>query len=509
MPTNRLPSVLQVVGTRSNSSREIEKELPTTGLIDRAARSLKWSTVAQILPRLASPVANLILAAVLVPTDFGLMAASMLVVSLAQNLVGLGTGQAVVQRHNNLHHVATTAFWINLIAGIVGYSAIWILAPVISSGFRMVQLQSVLQISGLSLLFFSVGAIPTALLQRALEFKKLLVVTSLPPVCSAVVSIYLAWMGNGVWALVWGQVSGSAFGALLVWVTARWVPTARIERQEARSLAKFAGWVMVANFETWLFLSADNAIAGYIFGARVLGLYTLGFNFASLLPGVVASAVAYPAFCALHDGVHEVGKSLVKLQSLVSLILFPLAFGLSAIGGSMIEIVYGSRWAGIEIVIAYLAIMPGTSHLWSLNADAYRAVGRPNVWPRLAALNLVIMLPLLFVAGQFGLLAFIVTRFAGAFILPMLNLVVSVRVLSISARAQLASFATPLVCSIVMFSLIHVLLGLMAPFEHSTDILKVCTIVGISGSAYLLLVRVLGRDSWQQLMYAIRTVLSA
>jgi teichuronic acid exporter len=479
-------------------------------LVRRAAGSVKWTVLSNLLPRLVTPISTLVLAALLVPADFGIVAVSMLVIALARIVVGLGLGPAVVQRRTMVAKAASAALWMSFAIAAALYGVLWIAAPWIAQIYEMSLVADVIRVSALSLFFFALQSIPTALLQRELGFRKLFWVNSLPQVTTAVVSVSLALLGMGVWALVWGPLAGGAMGAALAWLLCGWRPKLAISRAVVRPLLGFSAWVVGASFQSWLFLYADNAIAGYYLGEEGLGVYSLGFNISQLLPGFVIPAlslVAYPAFCALQSDHREVGRSLLQLQSLATAVLFPACFGLSAIAVPAVALLYGAKWAGLGQVIWLLAIMPGISHLWSLNADAYRAIGRPDVWTKLAGVTLLVLLPLLLLAGPYGLMPFTFVRFGGHFLYPLLNIFVGGRILGISIRQQLQPLAIPMSCALLMYTVTLVLVRVLTPFEGAVGWLKLVTVVAAGASIYMLLLWALSRDLWHRLLLAGRQVL--
>jgi O-antigen/teichoic acid export membrane protein len=476
---------------------------------EQAARSVKWTTLANLLPRLVSPVSTMILAALLTPADFGTVAVSTLVIVLAQILVGLGLGPAVVQRRTFVHEAASAAQWLSLSASALLYGLLWIVAPWLAQVYDIPLVAPVVRVSGLSLFLFALGTVPAALLQRDMAFRKLFWVESTSQVANVLASVSLALLGLGVWALVLGPLVGAAARAALAWFSSHWRPSFAVHRAVLRPLLGFSLWTMGASFLSWLFLYADNAIAGYFLGETGLGIYSLGFSLSNLLPGLVIpplSAVAYAAFCAIQNDRAGVGHSLVQLQTLAAAILFPLCFGLSAVAVPAIALLYGDKWQGLGEVIRLLALMPGLSHLWSLNADAYRAVGRPDVWTELAALALVVLLPLLLIAGQYGLMPFTLARAGGHLLYPLLNIFIGGRVLGLAARDQLRPLVTPLACTATMYLLVTMLVQGLTPFAGWLGWLKLLSLATLGAGIYLALLWLANRDLWHRLLLAGRQV---
>lgn len=478
-------------------------------IVHRATGSVKWSTLASLVPRAITPVSSLILAALLTPADFGVVAVSILVVELSRIVVGLGLGAAVVQRQESVGRAASAAFWIGFALSVVLYGGLWLAAPKLSDLYHIPVLVAVIRTSALSLILFALTTIPEALLQRDLQFHKLFWVSALSQIAYAITSLGLALLGLGLWALVLGPLCGAAVRTLLSWSAARWLPTLSIDRGILRSLLGFSLWVTVAGFQSWLFLYADNALAGYYLGERSLGVYSLGFNLSQLLPGLIIpalAAVAYPTFSALQRDRQAVGEGLLRLQSLAAVILFPACLGLSAISHAATGLLYGEKWAGLGLVMQFMALMPGLSHLWSLNAEAYRALGRPDVWPKLAAASLLILIPLLVWAGPQGLVTFTLARFGGQLVYPALHILVGGRVLGLGTWQQLKAWVVPLACALPMYAVTTFLAWWWAPFAGLTGWLKLAGIVSTGVVVYALLLRRVDVRLWDQSWLAGRRV---
>lgn len=480
-------------------------------VVRRATKSIKWAGLSQILPRFISPASTLVLAALLTPSDFGIVAVSSLVIALAEVIVGLGLGAAIVQQKTKVNSAASVAFFLNLTIAIGLYGLLWIGAPWLSSVYDMFMVDEVIRVSGLSLIFFGLGSVPVALLRRDFGFDKLFWVETVPQVVAPALSAALAFLDCGVWALVLGQLVRTALRATLALVLLRWRPSLEFGFDVIIPLLGFSFWMVLSGVQSWLFLRADNAIAAYFLGDEGLGVFSLGFSVSSLVPGLLipaVSRVAYPAFCALRGGEREVGDSLVKLQSLVASVVFPVCFGISAFAVPAVDLAYGEKWHGLGTVIQLLAIMPGIGQLWSLNADAYRSVGRPDVWAKLSALSLLVLMPALLMAGPYGFSAFVLARFGGAFAYPLLNILFTKRVFGISVLDQLKVFGPSFVPALIMFAVAYSLVRVVAPFTGVLGWFKLTMIALASGFVYVTLLWAFDRDLVIRLLSVGRQALS-
>jgi teichuronic acid exporter len=481
------------------------------GLINQAARSVKWAFLYNMVPRLVTPFSTMILVALLTPSDFGLVAIATLIIALARIVVDLGLRKAVIQRQTDVNESASISLWISLLVSAGLYLTLWTAAPWISAAYKNDRVVDVVRLAALALPLTALAAIPKALLQRAMEFRHLFWVNSSFLIIQAVVSVVLAVAGAGAWALIWGELVGLLTSTGLAWGLAHWRPKVLVDWPVLRSMLGFSIWVVVSGFQNWLFLYADNAIAGLFLGIQGLGVYSLGFTVAIVIPAFLVAAlsdVAYPTFCRIQGNPQQVGHNLLRLQALTGAILFPVALGLSAIAPSALELFYGHKWQGLGTVVGILVIMPGLSYIWALNEHAYQAVGRPDVWTKLAGFSLLTLLPLLWVAAPYGLLVFTLARFGGACLLPLGNIVFGARILGIGVKDQIKAFVAPLSFSAIMFVAVYLLTKQLSPLEGAIGWIKLLSIAAVGAFIYLLLIWLFNRALWNRLLVSLRQMLS-
>ncbi len=451
-------------------ARESSKNSPTrVEILDKATKSVKWTFLAGLAPRVVTPLSTIILAAILTPEDFGVVAISTFVISLAQIMSTLGMVQVLIQRRSSdLMQAASNAFWINLFTGLGLYCCIWLLAPSLAQAYLSPILVDVLRVSGLALPLNALSSIPSALMQRDLDFRMLLWMNITSMAVPAVVSVIFAIIGLGLWSLIIGTLAGALASTLVAWLSVRWRPKWQMEWLIMRSLLKPGFWNLITGSQTWLVLYADNALAGLFFGTAGLGVYSMGFNLGSLIPGFligVVGSISYPLFCELYRKGELISVSLMQLQELTAIILVPTAFGVSAVANASVTLLYGSRWTGLGVVIGWLAILPATANLWGLNGEAYRAMGRPDILAKLVGVAILVMFPLLIITRPLGLNAFVIARFAGAAALPIINIFVTARVFKVPIKQQLKILVVPVAASLVMFMMVRSFLRLFEPLN--------------------------------------------
>jgi O-antigen/teichoic acid export membrane protein len=344
-----------------------------------------------------------------------------------------------------------------------------------------------------------------------MQFERLFWVNSSFLIVQAVAAVIFAFFGVGAWALIWGQLVGQTVSCVIVWATTTWRPNLVWNWEIARTQIRFSLWIMLSSFQTWLFLYADNAIAGMFLGVTGLGVYSLGFNISIIIPTFMVAAlsdVAYPAFCKLDGDAAKVGKSLIGLQRLTSAILFPIAFGIASIASPAVALLYGDKWEGLGMVIGLLGIMPGLSSIWNLNESAYLSIGKPDIHTKLSALSLLILLPTLWAAAPYGLFVFTAARFAGAFILPLAHIIVGTRSLELKIFEQLKRLFLPLVAALVMFAAVYFAVTQLQPFSGWMGWIKLLLAIILGAFIYALTLFLFGRELLNDLFGGVKRVLA-
>jgi PST family polysaccharide transporter len=480
-------------------------------LIDQAIRSVKWSLLYNITPRLVTPLSTMVLAALLTPADFGLVAISTFLIALARLVVEMGMGKAVIQMPDHVREAASTGFWTSMILSGALYLALWIAAPALAVAYKNGQVVHVVRVSALALPLSSLISIPSALLRRDLKFRPLFWINTSLLVVSAIASVFLALLGAGAWAMIWGQLIGMAASALLTWSLARWRPGLVLDRSLLRSLAAFGSWVMISGFQKWLFLYAGNSIAGLFMGVDAVGVFSLGFNVAILIPFFLMSSltdVAYPSFCKMQSTPSDIGASLLKVQAMAAATLIPLGLGLAVVAPTVVRLLYGAKWDGLGAVIAILVIMPGMGHLFSVNEAAYQAIGRPDLWAKVEGFSLLVILPLLWIMAHFGLMPLTWARFGGGWLLPLANIYVASRVLKVRVRDQFDALAVPLGISIGISGTAFLAVHFGGPFVGPSGWLKLASVIAACGAAYFALLRRFARNQWDRIFQYVPRLLS-
>jgi O-antigen/teichoic acid export membrane protein len=356
----------------------------TSPLAVHAARGFAWVVSGRLLSQAAQFLASIVLARLLAPSAYGLVAITWSFTGFAALFSDLGLGAALVQSERMSDRDAATAFAINALSGISLTLMVVVLRHPLAQLFGQPRVATLLAISSLSFtLTFNV--VPFAILERQMQFRK---VAAIDVVCSTVgfsVSIICAVLGVGAASLVIGPLAATTLTSVSSLVVARWLPRALPSRASARRLLGFSGHLTGFNFLTYWARNADNLLLGRFAGARELGLYNRAYML-MLLPltqvGGVLGRVLLPLFSNLQHDHARLRRAVIRLAGTTSLIVFPVLLGLAATAHNFVLVAFGPAWRGAIPLIVILAISGMPQVFGILSAQVCQAVGRPGLLSR-------------------------------------------------------------------------------------------------------------------------------
>jgi PST family polysaccharide transporter len=370
------------------------------GAIGSAVRAgVAWSTLSFIAAKLVTLVSTLVLTRLLVPSQFGPVAAIVVFLALIELGSDLGMKATVIyEQEGGITERTQTAFTLNLIiAGGLTVAGL-LVAPLVARFFHLEHHIWLFRLGTLNVLITALGNVQDGVLLRDMRWRLRIISEVLRAVVRAAVAVGLALAGLGAASLVWGMLAGTAAWTLLLWSMTGMRPTLRLNRSIARNMLGYGTAASALSIIAVISTRVDTAAIGRVLGNTALGLYTVAFQVPALLIGQVASNLSLVAFPALarkrvvdRDGLGPATLKLVRYQTLYAL---PLAAGMAVLSRPLTNVLFSSKWLPAAGVLVPISLMAAFSSAVFPLGDAFKAVGRQRV---LVVLN-VIQLPLLVTA---------------------------------------------------------------------------------------------------------------
>ncbi len=459
------------------------------GLADRAARGMFWALVANLAGRLASLASLAVLARLLSPADFGVVAFALVFVTYVETAGDLGAAAALIYWPDRREEAARGAFWINVVTGTSWFGLTWLLAPAVATFFRQPEAAPVLRLLALSFPLKALANTHDALCQKDLRFRERLGAELAMALVKASVAIALAAAGLGVWSLAGGQLAGLASRAACLWWIEPWRPVGPVPRDIVRPLLAFGRGVVGVNVLAAVVHHADLVVVGRMLGAEALGLYQVAAKLpemtVALLVWVVAR-VLFPTLALAQAEPAALRRMALGSLRYVALLALPATVTLIVLARPLAAVLFGASWAGAAPILRALAVYTGLRALASPAGDVLKALGRPGLLARLGALRAAVLLPALVGAAAGGATAIAWTLTAVTAAGSGLNLAVASRASGMALRDLVAALRPSLLPSAV---LIAVLVGCRIATASSDSLWTLVGSVLAGGTVYLATLR--------------------
>jgi O-antigen/teichoic acid export membrane protein len=400
-------------------------------------------------------ISTVILARLLVPGDFGLLALGLVAINYLDRISGLGVGAALIYRQEDPRRTAGVALSLSLVVDAALTLSVILAAPWIAAAFENPQITPIVRVLAVGFFIANLKNIPESLIKKDLAFHRRVVPELARSVVKGGVAILMAWWGWGVWSLVWGQVAGGATGMLLYWGLCRWRPRLSYDRAIAGAILAYGTPIVLLSLLGTLGNSLDYLFIGLRMDAKQAGYYAMAFRMpelAILSVGYTMSHVLFPAYARIqHDPEQLRGGYLMTLRYM-AILTAPLGVGLYMVSPEFVTVFYSQRWTPSIGSMQMLSLFALVHSLTGNEGDVYKAVGRLDVLYKLILVQLLVTAPVLWWAAGQGIYAVSIGLLVTGVILSVLRLAVVGRFLRLKTLDLFHALRPAAGATLVMFT---------------------------------------------------------
>ncbi|MEF3083826.1 lipopolysaccharide biosynthesis protein [Luteimonas sp. SMYT11W] len=455
-------------------------------------------------------VVTVVLARLLQPEDFGLMAMVMVFTSFSVLLIESGLGSALVQRQTTSPDEESSVFVVNLGLGCMLTVLLWLCAPAIAHFYRQPALLSLVQLMVWVLPLSALATVPAAVLTQRLDFRSRMLAELFASGCGAGLALLLAWHGQGVSSLAWQIIAAAGVRMLLLWYLSGWRPRGRFDAPALVQLLRFGGPLLLANLLNVASTRLQSLLIGRLFDARTLGFYAIAQDTqqapAQFL-GSLLNRVGLPMFSIVANQPEKLAGAL-RLSLRLSVFVFtPCMMGIAVIATPLIRLLYGDNWAPAGPLLSLLALSAVFWPLHVLNLAAVSAIGKADLVLRLEIVKTLVTIPLVMVAAFIGVTAVAGAVFISSLLCVVINTWHSQRLFGYGLRAQLRD-ALPTVVLALMSTGVAAL-GLRSSIAASASMPTAIFVAAFSAACTYVIGAASSRlQAWRDLLSFVRTLWS-
>jgi O-antigen/teichoic acid export membrane protein len=373
----------------------------------KTVKGVAWTTLDKGLNLGFGFVVGVILARLLDPSDYGLLAMIVVFNAIAMAFLDSGFGNALIRKPNLTEDDNTTAFFFNVIAGVVLFGIIWLIAPWVAKFYDKPILSSLLRAEGTIIIVTSFKIVQHTQLSRALNFKAKMIVRVVSSVLGGIIAIVAAYRGMGVWALVIMHISAATFSLFLLWIVSPWRPHGKWSKASFHYLWGYGSKLLASNLLNTIYSNIYPIVIGKFYSAADLGQYTRAKQYANMPGGTLTSVlqqVTFPVLSQIQEDTERLADSYRRMLRFTVFIVFPIMIGMAALAYPLVVALVTEKWAQC---VPYLQIICFSS-MWypvhAINLNLLQVKGRSDLFLRLEIIKKVLSTVVIFVSVPFGIM---------------------------------------------------------------------------------------------------------
>ena len=416
-----------------------------------------WRFAERCGAQIVTFIVSIVLARILSPDDYGTIALVTVFTSILQVFVDSGLGTALVQKKNADDLDFSSVFYFNLIVCIILYGLMFIAAPLIANFYGDNTLIPVIRVISITILISGVKGIQQSYVSKNMLFKRFFFSTLCGTIFSAVLGICMAYMGFGVWSLVFQQISNTAIDTIILWVTVKWRPHKMFSWNRLKSLLSYGWKLLVSSLLDTVYNNLRNLIIGKIYSASDLAYYNQGDKF----PKVIVTNINTSIDSVLLPSMADVQDDHLKVKSMTrraiktsTYIMAPLMMGLAFCATPIVKLVLTDKWL---MCVPYLRIFCISYMFWPIhtaNLNAIKAMGRSDLFLKLEVLKKLVGLTLLFITMNISVMAMAYSLLVSSLASQIINTWPNKKLLNYGYLEQLKDILPSITLAVVMGAII-------------------------------------------------------
>lgn len=424
----------------------------------KTVKGVAWTSLDQVTSIGFGFVIGVILARLLSPSDYGLLAMIGVFNAIAFSFLDSGFSSALVRKPDLTEDDNTTAFCFNIMAGTVLFGIIWLIAPWVSRFYDKPILTPLLRAEGSLLVITAFKIVQNTQLTRALNFKAKMIIRVTSNVLGGVIGIIAAYKGLGVWALVVMHIAGALIGLVLLWIISPWRPRGRWNKASLHYLWGFGSKLLASGLLDTVYKNIYPIIIGKFYSAADLGQYTRAKQYAHMPAGTltgVLQQVTFPVLSKIQDDIARLGESYRRMLRFTVFIVFPIMMGMAALAHPLVITLVTGKWAQC---VPYLQVICFAS-MWypvhAINLNLLQVKGRSDLFLRLEIIKKLIVTVAIFICVPFGIMGICIGAVCTSLISLFINTYYTGKLIHVGFVRQMMDMTPTLLNAIAMGAVVY------------------------------------------------------
>lgn len=419
-----------------------------------------WRFFERIGAQLVAFIVSIILARILSPEHYGLIALVTIITNILNVFIDSGLGNALIQKKDADNIDFSTVFLANSCFCLILYLLLFISAPYIAIFYKNIELIPVIRVLGLTIVFSGLKNVQQAYVSKNLMFRKFFFATLGGTIAAAIIGILMALKGFGVWALVFQQIINVFIDTCILWIIVPWKPRLIFSFSRFKQLFSFGWKLLSANLLHAIYLDIRQFVIGKVYSPSELAFYNQAQKFPEIISRNInhsIDSILFPVMSASQDDIEKVKSMTRRSIKTSSFIMWPLVLGLAGVSKNVVTLILTEKWLPCVPYLMLACFRFGMEPLQTANLNAIKAVGRTDIILRLEIVKKIISTSIIFITMPFGVYAIAMGASVYSLIASILNSFPNRKILSYSYFEQIKDIFPSFIVSLVMAFLVYYL----------------------------------------------------
>jgi Membrane protein involved in the export of O-antigen and teichoic acid len=442
-------------------------------LKQKTFKGVIWSAVERFSTQGVQFVFSILLARLLTPNDYGMIAMLTIFLAICQTFIDSGFANAVIRKIDRNEKDMATMFFFNIGMSLVCYAIIYFAAPFIASFYKMDELTLILRVLALRLIIQSFATIQATNLTIRIDFKKQAKISLSAAILSGIVGIGFAYKGYGVWALVIQSLFSSTFSSILYWVVVRWHPQCFFNKESFKSLFSYGSKLLISGLLDTIYNNLYPLVIGKFYTPAQLGAFAKADHF-SQFPSQnvmrILHRVSFPVLSTLQNDPQRMRSCFLKFINYSALIIFPLMLGLLALSKPMTLLFLTERWSEMIPLLQILCVAMMWYPVHAINLNVLQVLGRSDLFLKLEIIKKILGLTTLLITLPISITAMCVGQIVNSILCLFINTYYSRKFINAGIVEQMKFLFPTLLNSATMAAIILAINSLLPQDKYALQI---------------------------------------
>ena len=450
-------------------------------------KGLSWTFASRVVGNVSQLLIYFILARVLQPADFGIMASLAVFINLSNMFATAGLGNANIQSNSHSEQRFSTIFYLSLGISILLYLVIYLLAPYLSKVLNISpDFVTLLRIYGLTIIFTVMNGMQISELSRHLSFEKIFYCSTFPSIISGVISIMLAYAGFGIYALIINIGLARLLSILLCSFYYSPIPKLAFDFDIAKRSLSYSGNLFFASLADELYRSTIIILIGKFYNSSTLGYYNLAKQLPTFIASTINATIAsvfFPVFSGLQNDIATGKKMLRSSIRSLNILIFPLLCLTILLAEEVVSVLLTDKWLPSVIYIQYFALIVGLHHIYANSAHYINALGYSSVTLKYALFNKLIGFTILALTLNMGTIEIVAGQLIVVILSIIFNAIPNRKYINYSFKEQAGDIFPALLINIFLYFIFTT-----TNFGFANKLIHIMLVTSLFVLAYLVII---------------------